>query len=304
MSKEISYTELLVVLQKPEQNKAERNKAVRTLHKKEKKYHLFFEAANDAIFVADAETGVIIDANRKAEQLTGFSKAEMIGMHQTRLHPNSQEQEARDKFRHDVKHGGNPLHKNIQVVHRDGHTIPVEISPSIFEMEGRQFVFGIFRDVTERKKAQEDLQNAYDELAETNAALKVLLKRREEDKKEDKKEMEQMIFANYEILVLPFLNRLKNKVSDRNDQHLLHILESNIHELLSPFSKKLADPLKDLSPAELQICNMIKQGFSSKEMADLLNISVKTVETHRTGIRKKLGLQNTKINLHSFLSTL
>ena len=300
MSNESSYKELLEIIQKPEQNKTERNKAARALQEKEKKYHLLFEAANDAIFLADGKTGLIVDANSKAEQLTGYSKTDMIGMHQTRLHPDSQGEVARDKFRYDITRGDNPLHKNFQVIHKSGHTIPVEISPSIFEMEGRPFVFGIFRDVTERKKAAEELQNAYDELSETNAALKVLLKRREEDKKD----IEEMIFANYETLIRPFLNRLKNNVSRQGNQHLLNILESNFHEILSPFSKKLADPLNNLAPAEIQICSMIKQGFSSKEMADILNISVKTVDTHRAGIRKKLGLRNTKQNLHTYLQTL
>lgn len=84
----------------------------------------------------------------------------------------------------------------------------------------------------------------------------------------------------------------------------MHIVESNLLEFLEPFSKRISDPMVNLTPTEMQIASMIKQGLSDKEIAQTLNNSVRTITNHRQHIRKKFQLENKKINLRSYLSTL
>ena len=151
-----------------------------------------------------------------------------------------------------------------------------------------------------QKQLEKKVQERTTNLEEMNSALTVLLKKRDDDKKE----MEGKIFTNYKSLIAPFLQKLKSSLTKSDQQNLMNIVESNLKEFLQPFSQKLSDPMVNLTPTEIQIASMVKQGLSNKEMAQILNNSIRTITNHRQHIRKKLDLKNKKINLRSFLSTL
>jgi len=170
---------------------------------------------------------------------------------------------------------------------------------------------GVATDITDRKMLEQQLQDLNAKLEEKidertadledmNVALKVLLKKREEDQRE----LEGNILENYDRLIMPFLRKLKKRAEQKDHQELIRVLERNLSEVISPFSRKLTDPMQNLTPSEIQIASLIKQGASNKGISKLLNISIGTVTNHRNHIRKKLGLVNTKINLRSHLSTL
>ncbi len=125
------------------------------LRKSEQKYRELVNSANDAIFVADAETGIILDVNRQGEILLGRSKNEIIGMQQARLHP----EDERDRYKQIFREHGRQINRiadGLYVQHSNGQKIPVEISASVTQLEGRRIVQGIFRDITERKKREEE----------------------------------------------------------------------------------------------------------------------------------------------------
>lgn len=130
----------------------------------EQKYHTLFETANDAIFLADGETGEILEANKQAEQLTGLPREELIGMHQTQLHPEPMRESASQSFLDDISRKERTIYKSFDVQHRDGHTIPVEISPTIIQLDGRTCIYGIFRDISERKQMEEELKEHLQEM--------------------------------------------------------------------------------------------------------------------------------------------
>lgn len=152
------------------------------------------------------------------------------------------------------------------------------------------------------RQAQADLENKVKErtveLEQTNIALKVLLKQREQDKTVQ----EQLIAANMSNLVESYLLQLaESRLSDQQ-QMLVDILTSNLRELTSPFTSKLSSRLIQLTPSEIQVANLVRQGKQSKEIAALLHLSPGTINIHRKNIRKKLGLTHKKANLQSTLS--
>jgi DNA-binding CsgD family transcriptional regulator len=88
------------------------------------------------------------------------------------------------------------------------------------------------------------------------------------------------------------------------DKAFVGILESNLKEILSPFSRKLSSRYLLLTPKEIQIANFVKEGRTSKEIAEILNVSKSAVDIHRYRLRNKLGLNNQKANLRTHLVTL
>jgi PAS domain S-box-containing protein len=134
-----------------------RQSAEAGLRENEEKYRLLIESAGDAIFLADAVTGDLVDCNQKAEKLLGKHKNEIVGMHQSQLHPADKAEEYRRIFRAHVE-TGREIFEDVVVVHKNGRHIPVDIRATMFQMQGRHFVQGIFRDITERKQAEQALR--------------------------------------------------------------------------------------------------------------------------------------------------
>ena len=166
----------------------------------------------------------------------------------------------------------------------------------------------IASDITDRKNAEKEQEQAKvflenkikertSELEEMNAALRVLLRKREEDKDE----IGETIYANYKFVIAPIIENLKKNLTGKNHKEMLDILDTELENIVSPFSKKLSDPMIQLTPTEIKIANLIKFGKSNKEISEILNSSVHTISRHRESIRKKTGLKNKKINLRSFL---
>jgi len=131
-----------------------------TLQQSEEKYRKLIETAADAVFVADTETGIILDVNKKAEELLGMSSNEIVGLHQTQLHPKEDIEKYRNVFRSDIKKGRSVTTKEIFVCHKDGHRIPVEINSSVTDVGGKKIIHGIFRDITDRRKADNQLRQS------------------------------------------------------------------------------------------------------------------------------------------------
>jgi DNA-binding CsgD family transcriptional regulator len=144
------------------------------------------------------------------------------------------------------------------------------------------------------------LQTQSTTLEEANTALRVLLKRREEDKIE----LEEKVLLNVKELVIPFLERLKKSGLDAIQTGYASVLESSLDDIISPFSRRLSLTFLNLTPSEMQVANLVKHGKTTKEIAELLKVSRRTIESHRESIRGKIGIKNEKANLRTFLSSL
>ena len=112
----------------------------------------------------------------------------------------------------------------------------------------------------------------------------------------------EQVLANTARLIEPFLARLEQSRLSEQQQVLLDILRANITELTSPFASNFSTKLTRLTPAEIQVANLVKLGKRTKEIAEIMNLSPGTISIHRKNIRKKLELTHQKTNLQTMLS--
>jgi PAS domain S-box-containing protein len=203
------------------------------------------------------------------------------------------------------------VHKHdTQVIDRNGKTISLHCTANVAlrNKEGKPTaVLKISRDITEQKQSEsaliergKELEDKTNELEEVNAALRVLLKHREKDQQD----FEEKIVANVKELILPYVEQLNNSRLNSRQAVYLNIVKSNLEDIITPFLHQLSSKYFNLTPKEIQIAGLVKDGKTTKEIAELLNSSTGTIEFHRNNLRKKLGLRNTKTNLRSFLLAL
>jgi DNA-binding response OmpR family regulator len=138
------------------------------------------------------------------------------------------------------------------------------------------------------------------ELQETNTALGVVLKRVEGDKEK----LNTDVLSNLQQLIFPYLDKLRGTRLDEKQRAYVNILDLNLSKITSPFMRGLSQMRANLSHMEIQIANLIKAGKDSKEIADILGVSVNTVTTHRYHLRTKLGLKREKVTLKSYLKSI
>jgi DNA-binding CsgD family transcriptional regulator len=153
-------------------------------------------------------------------------------------------------------------------------------------------------NAVKRIRAEEELGIEKIALENKNIALKEVLKKVHEEKIE----MATRVQANVDKIIMPIFSILE-KNANYNDASVLKLLKKNLEEVTSPFTNAISKEFVSLSPVEIQICNYIKNGFSTKDIAQLRGIAVATVSRHREHIRGKLNLKNKTINLVTYLNS-
>jgi PAS domain S-box-containing protein len=262
-------------------------------------YRTIFEmTGTSTIIIEDDKT--ISRVNSEFEKLTGFRKEDTEGK-MTWL-------EVVDKRDHPWMI---ELHRKILI---DPDSVPRNYEFRIVDSSGRikylyhtagiipgtRKVISSSMDITELKEKEEELTIKSRSLEDLNAALRVMLRQREQDREE----FEKTLLSNVKEFVLPYIERLKNGHMENNYLTYVNLIESSLEEILSPFSRKLSSKFSHLTPKEIQVANLIKDGKSSKEIANLLNVSSSAIDVDRYRIRTKLGLNNKKANLQSYLASL
>jgi DNA-binding NarL/FixJ family response regulator len=154
---------------------------------------------------------------------------------------------------------------------------------------------------------QKQLQRMAKELKSNQRALErnqTALQTMMDCRQRDRTQTEETVLTNVRQAVEPYLQKLRrSNLTDRQRQYL-DILESRLQDVVSPFIRALSSTYLSLSPTELQVAHLIKEGRNTKEIAAILNLSPNTIMTHRYKIRTKLGLKQQRKNLHVFLKSL
>jgi PAS domain S-box-containing protein len=160
------------------------------------------------------------------------------------------------------------------------------------------------RDISDLKDIQMSLQQKEDELSEKNRKLEKLNIALEvviEQKNEQLGTLRSDIIKQYNSFVKPHIDELKNISQNRQEAQYLTLIEHGIQQILSPFAQQISSLSNHLSPMETKVASLITNGMTIKSIALELKISPHTVKYHRKNIRSKLGIQNQKINLCSYL---
>jgi DNA-binding CsgD family transcriptional regulator len=147
------------------------------------------------------------------------------------------------------------------------------------------------------RRSREALNEQARSLEESNIALKVLLNQRDLDRKA----LERKVLSNVKGLVFPYVEKLKGARLKPRERTLVEIVDAHLRDIISPLLQNIANADIILTPQEMQIAALIKDGQSSKEIAEVLHITEATVNFHRKNLRVKFGLHNRRVNLRSYL---
>jgi len=287
-------------------NITDRMEAEERLRESEDRYRTIFETTGTATIIVEEDTTVTL-VNTEFEKLSGAPKEYWEGRRswQEFVHVNDLERMLKYHRLRRVDAESAPRNYEFSLLDTQGGIREVIITISMIPGTGRSVAS--FADITERKQAEEalkknerDLKDKTHELEELNAALRVLLKRREEDKLE----LENNVISNLKKLVMPYIEKIKKGRIEGNDLVCLNVIESNLKDIASPFASKLSSEYLSLTPKELQVADLVKEGKTTKEIAEFMSVSPATVEIHRYHIREKLGLSRKKTNLRTYLSSL
>ena len=197
-----------------------------------------------------------------------------------------------DEFLHDYPcHRPDGQHWFYMRVIRIPDTDPVRVVVSHEEITALKLTEEALRE------SQEDLKEQKQSLEEANVALKVLLKQREQDKEE----LEKRFLTNVKGLVLPYVEKLKGVRLKPQTQTLVEIIDTHLQDIITPLMQNLTNANILLTPQEMQVATLVKDGKTSKEIAEILFVSEATVNFHRKNLRNKFGLTNKQTNLRAYL---
>lgn len=288
----------------------EQVKAEEALKKSERMLRDIINFLPEPTFAIDGE-GTIISWNREMEKMIGVKAEDMLGKSNYEysvafygervpmlidliLKPD----EAREKRYPYFKRDEDFLYAEDSFQLR-GETRNLWCKASLIYDHKDQVIGAIesMRDITDLRNAVAELRNKSLHIEEANTALKVLL----EHRRNDRKDIEENIAGNVKTLITPYLNKLKTTGLKAAQEAYINILEAHLEEIISPFLTNMTTRHASLTPREIQIADLVKEGKSAKEISQILNIALHTVNNYRKRLRKKFSLQTKDKNLRSHL---
>ena len=244
-----------------------------------------------------------IFANDSAARMMGYSHDEILSLSPDEIKQiiHHEDRESAWKLHLDrLKGMTDPTSFEIRVIRKYGKGYWIKTFNHSFIYQGNLTLLMTFIDITDRKQAEELLIKPTAKLEEANIALKVLL----EKQGESKHDLEEKILANLKEMVLPYMEKMDKSRLSPKQRVYLNAMKSNLNDIASPLARKLSSEFFNLTPAELQVAAMIKQGKTTKEIAQTLNLAVSTIKSYRINIRKKMGIKKKKVNIRTYLSSL
>jgi len=283
----------------------ERKRSEEKMLESENLYRTIFETTGTATIIVEEDMTVSL-VNTEFEKMSGSPKSYWEGKRSWTEFASKKDVSRMKKYHFARRVDPNLAPRNYEFGFIDRQKNLKDTIITISMIPGTKKSVASFVDITERKRAEKELKKREAELQinsanlqEVNTALRILLKQREEDKNE----LESKVLSNVKELVLPYIEKIKKLRMDKRGLAYIESLESNLKDIISPFSYKLSSQYLNLTPKELQVANLIREGKTSKEIAEMTNVSRSAIDIHRYRIRNKLGLNNKKANLRSYLSS-
>jgi len=187
----------------------------------------------------------------------------------------------------------------------DGAVIDIEMAACEILFDSRVSDLVVLRDISDRKRMETDLietkrglEEEHQLMKDKNLALREVLNQIDDEKRH----LVRQIQANVDKVVIPILRSLEANATSIERKYL-RLIGDQLEDISSQFAEKLSVRFVQLSPRELQVCNLIRNGLSCKDIARTLDTSVHTILKQRQSIRRKLGIGNQPVNLATFLQT-
>ncbi len=279
----------------------ERREAETLLRESEERYRVAIEKSNDGVAVI--KDGLHFYVNEKFLEMFGYENiGQIAGQPVTVIaHPDDRKMVAGyNKGRRNGAAG--PSRYEFTGIRKDGTAIHIDVSVSAITYFGDFALLSYLRDITDRKLAEEalktrevELRSKSRNLEEANIALKALARHIEENKLE----LEKNIVLNLRTLVFPYIEKMQKSSLNIRQKMFMEVIEKNLNDIISPFLRTIGH--FGLTPTEMHIAGLIKDGRKTKEIAESLHISRRAVEVHRYNIRKKLKINRNSHNLCAFL---
>lgn len=302
----VAWVKAMLRIREAEKNLAFKNRELEELLKKrtgqlkqsEEKYEALFDHAPMGLFCMRFDDGALLECNEMFLKILGYNhKEECSGL--VNIFADHFAEDDMIQFVEMVNKKKKVRDLQFKVLRRDGEEIWINVSWILFRDHG--FIEGSIVDINDQKKIEQALkesQTRYKDQSELLEHKNLSLRELMGQIKMERKAIADKIILNVNRIILPGIKKLKTRIEGTNFEYL-ELIESNLKEVTSPFVSKLSD--FGLTPKEITVCDMIKNGYTSKDISEVLNSSKQTVDKHRYNIRKKLGLLNKKSNLTTFL---
>jgi PAS domain S-box-containing protein len=271
----------------------------------ELRYRLLADNATDVIWVVGMDMRLTY-VSPSVTRLLGFTVEEAIAQTMQQAFTPSAFEKAMQIFAEEMAieslgqdNPSRSLMAELELVRKDGSTVPVEghfcfLRDPTGKANG---ILSIARDITERKRMEEELLGKSSALEEVNTALKVF----NDYCKKDQEELEERIVSNIRVRIIPYIEKLKQTRLDIGQSALIEIIERSFRDISSPFLKFISSEHFRFTPKEVEIVSLLREGKTTMEIAKILGIGKRTVDSYRDNIRSKLGLANKKVNLRTYL---
>lgn len=264
------------------------------LRKSEKLFRSLFTSAGEGIILMD-KNHKIVQANGKAADMFGLTVGSIEGKNCVSIiHPDSIDRLYIAASIED----GDVWHGELNGVTASGDAFPASITVNKLQLGGEYFLHLIIRNITSQKAMEEYLRQEKTKAEEMNVTLRNVMKAIDREKEDLELSISQKVTAS----IIPSVQKLAAEENSEVRAMYLSILRDQLAGLTRSSASISNDDMMRLTRSEIQVCQMIQSGATSKDIADTMNISFETVQTHRKNIRKKLGLSGKDVNLFAYLN--
>jgi len=264
------------------------------LTKSEQLFRSLFTSAGEGILLIDNSLR-IIQANEKAADMFGMTIQWLEGANCVKIiHPDSI-----DSLRQAALiEEGEAWHGEANGITGSGDAFPASITVNKFRLGGEDYLHLIMRNITQQKAMERYLREEKTKAEEMNVTLRNVMKAIDRDKEDFEISITQKVTTS----IIPSLQKLAAEESIEVRDMYMKILRDQLAGLTRSSGAISNEDIIRLTKSEVHVCQMIQAGSTSKDIADVMAISIETVQTHRKNIRRKLGLSGKDVNLFAYLN--
>ena len=258
----------------------------------------------DVFFITVNSDEMLAYVNKKVQDTLGYSRKQMIGKNffDCFVHEDDRKK-SRDIFAQMMEGKERTLDAfecRVLTLSGDNRLIALHYLPIRDKQESIIRIIAFGEDITKYRQFEKELDEKTRYLEESNHALKLMVDHRDVEKRA----VEESIVRHFKTTISPYLEELEKCKLDQRGKTCLEIVKAGIEDVPINISRNISLRYMDLTPAEVQVAELIRQGKTSKEIAEFMFVSPSTVSFHRNNLRKKLGILQKKTNLRSYLSSL